>query len=286
MRGAVGAAGGKCVVKLGHGALPAVGAGDQRRLRGRAARERQQQLERGLVRPVQVVEHEHQPTRCREAIEQARDRPMGQVALDRGLRLTGRAQAREDRPELGAVAHAHPVETRFVDGGEVGVEGVDKYRERHLALELGGTAGQDEVTRLLTAGNQRAQKRGLADPRLPRDADQRGALVLKAFEGGVHRLELGPRPMSCSESTAKSNHKLTPRESSACMAGHSQSGTGSSPRRFCDRDADGRAQRGHPRLDHRRASAGGSAAQRRSYVATGATCSAFSRSALAASRSA
>jgi hypothetical protein len=139
---------------------------------------------------VHVVENQHEAAALRESAEQARDGAVREVAFDRDLGLTRLTQARKDRGELAAMADAHAVQARLVKRREVRVERVHEDRERDLALELGGTAREDEMPAFLGTGDEGPQQRGLADPRLTRDPEQRRALVVEPRECCFDRLEL------------------------------------------------------------------------------------------------
>ena len=106
-----------------------------------------EQLERGIVGPVQVIEHQHRGAHAREL---RREHPMG-------------AQPRGRRPALQREL----------------AERVGRQRERDLALVLGGTAAQHaQPVRPL---GQRVEQRALADPRL---TDERhGACPARADVG-------------------------------------------------------------------------------------------------------
>ena len=120
---------------------------EQVRGHGRAADEMVEQLERGIVGPVQVIEHQHRGAHAREL---RREHPVG-------------AQPRGRRPAL----------QRDL------AERVGRQRERDLALVLGGTAAQHaQPVRPL---GQRVEQRALADPRL---TDERhGACPARAHVG-------------------------------------------------------------------------------------------------------
>ena len=154
--------------------------------RRRAPREVRDQLDRGAVGPVGVVEHEQRLAGVGEPLEQASRRLEQAVALAAQARHEG---AGEHRGEL-AVAAAEPPHAL----GAQGREGVGEERERDAGLELGRGAAQHVPARA-----QRRQQARLADPRLALDdheaaarAPQQGQLAL-AVRSAPHR-PMTPHP--------------------------------------------------------------------------------------------
>ena len=119
-------AGGEDVADASERLLGTVGGRDQRRTRGWSARERKEQLERGVVGPVKVVEREDEATAGREPAEKPGDGAVGEVALDDDLGLARLAQARKDRRQFWPVADPHAAQPRLVDCGQIRIEGVDE----------------------------------------------------------------------------------------------------------------------------------------------------------------
>ncbi len=65
----------------------------------------------------------------------------------------------------------------------VPVEGVDEDRERQVALQLRGGAGEHQVAARVRPDRQLLEQRGLADPRLAGHRDHRRARPDRAGEG-------------------------------------------------------------------------------------------------------
>ena len=135
-----------------------------------------EQLDRRVVAPVQVVEHEHERPVARRAARAARA-PRGARGSARRRPLRSRrrrpSQRREDLAELGDELGVPAVLEVELLRGDVGVERVDPDAERQVALELGRRAGEHEVAALLGAAAQLGEQPRLADARLALDRDAR-----------------------------------------------------------------------------------------------------------------
>ena len=71
------------------------------------------------------------------------------------------------------------------------VEGVDPDAERHLALELGGSAREHDVAALLGARAELCEQARLADARLAFQSDVGRPAIAESVERRVELLELG-----------------------------------------------------------------------------------------------
>jgi len=133
-------------------------------------------LDRRIVGPVEVVEHEDRRLLRREALEQRADRVMGAVALARKLRRGGRGgrhgERRQQRRELGHGLLTENGEHRLRQRARIVVERVDHDAERQPELELGGAAVEHEVVPRLRPSRKLEQQARLADPRLPENLDR------------------------------------------------------------------------------------------------------------------
>ena len=111
---------------------------EDRRL-GSAPKERGQQLDRCLVGPMEVVEHDDQRAVPCEELEQLSRGPVDAVALvgnGPALALGGTAQGRKDVGELPRVLLAPRFAELELLGGNVGVQRVGPDAERQVPLEL------------------------------------------------------------------------------------------------------------------------------------------------------
>ena len=112
---------------------------EQHRGGGRLAQQGGEQVDRGRVRPVDVVEDEHERLRRGEPLEQRARRPVHAVALVLEHRRGGRRALRERGQDLGELrlhVGRQPVEHARVQTGHEGVERVDEDPEGQVALEL------------------------------------------------------------------------------------------------------------------------------------------------------
>ena len=151
------------------------------------------ELQRGVVGPVQVVERDHDRLDLRERLEQDADGAVRAVAL---VLQAGRdaADGRQDRGELGQLVADQPLQP--VDAEELGVLGqrVLPDAEGQLALELGRAAGQHQRSGPVGAGRQLVEQARLADPALAREGQHGAAPAPEFFERGVDGRDLGPAP--------------------------------------------------------------------------------------------
>ena len=173
----------------------AMGDRDEHAPGGRAAGERREELERGVVGPLQVVEHDDDRSRRRQGVEELAHGAMRTEAVVRQGRVGAvAAQGREDRGELVEARDAHPGQAAPVERRELGVDRVDPGRERHLALELGGPPGEDAVPAPLRLDGELLEQPRLADPRLAADDEKAAAAGVEAPERRLDCLHLVSAP--------------------------------------------------------------------------------------------
>ena len=79
-------------------------------------------------------------------------------------------------------------------GADVVVERVEEYAEGQVALELGGTAGEHQMSAFLGARAQLGEEAGLADPGLPNHCDNRSGSPRHGVQHALERLEFGVAP--------------------------------------------------------------------------------------------
>ena len=164
---------------------------------GWAAQEGVEQLGRRGVRPVDVVEREHERPAQRQPLEQLPHRAMGAVALVLHDGRAGGCEARQRGQhvrELAAHLLAERREQLRVQAGDELVEGVDEDPERQVALELGGAPREDGAAAGVGAPAQLGQQPGLADPRLALDRERGGPAIPQLAEGAIDRLQFGGAP--------------------------------------------------------------------------------------------
>ena len=159
----------------------------------RTAQERSQQLDRGRVGPVQVVEHEHERLPRRELLEQRAHGAVAAVALvleRQPASARERRQRGEDVRELAADVVVEVGESARPEPAHVLVERVDEDGEGQVALELGGRAREHEVPGRVGAGRDLGQETRLADARLADEQRRRRAALIEIGQDAVERTEL------------------------------------------------------------------------------------------------
>ena len=164
---------------------------EDRRLRS-APQERGQQLDRCLVGPMEVVEHDDQRAVPREELEQLSRCPVRAVPLVGNRARPGSrraAQGRKDVGELPRVLRAPRFSELELLRGDVGVQRVGPDGERQVPLELGRGATEHEVPALLGQAMQFGEEMGLADPGLAVERDAAGLPCLESVERRVEPLQ-------------------------------------------------------------------------------------------------
>ena len=121
------------------------------------------QLQRGVVGPVDVVEHEHDGLLRREPPEQRAHRPMGPEALvlEPAVRHVPAGRRQHLRELAGAIADERR-DAVGAERGDVVVERGHPDAERQLALELRAAPAQHEVLARPRASRQLGQQTRLA----------------------------------------------------------------------------------------------------------------------------
>ena len=154
---------------------------DQHAGAGRASQQRHQQLQRGRIGVVHVVQREHQRLRGREPAEQLEHGAMRAVALG-GEHRRGGLEIGERREYAGELRRLQAAQAACVERSQVRVERVDERAVGQVALELGGPAREHEHPAAAGVVLQRAQQARLADPGLARDGDDRRDTGLQLVE--------------------------------------------------------------------------------------------------------
>ena len=157
----------------------------------RAAQQVHDELDRGLVGPVQVVEQERERLLPAQLLEHGPQRPVVPEALSGRHRhaaraVGGRPGRRQDRGDLGA----HRRDPRGAPGGDVLVERVDDEPERHLALLLGRPARQHDEAGPPGGGGHLVEQRALPDARLAQQPQRARAAGSHVEERSLDRLQL------------------------------------------------------------------------------------------------
>ena len=178
---------------------------DQDRCLRRAAKEVGNELDRGAVGPVEVLQHQDHRLGPGEPLDQVAQGMVCAKALGRGGRPGRPRRERAKRGEharyLREILRGKPAERARLERAEVFVQSVDHEPERQFLLELGCAAAQRETAATLGAPDQLIEQRGLPDAGLPGDEhDSRGArdrlleqllgevlLVLSAHDGRCGR---------------------------------------------------------------------------------------------------
>ncbi len=209
---------------LDHGAVAFGGGergGEQRSHRRGPERERQRhpaarrssqqvrgELERGVVGPLEVVEDDHDRPLERERVEQHANRPVRAVALV--LETRRAADLREHRGELGQLVADEPLQPVHAEERGVVGERVLPDAERHLALQLGCAAAEDQELARHRSRGQLVEQPRLADPAFAAERDHRVLAVIEPLQCFIQRRQLGPPPEECSGHETQS----IPREAS------------------------------------------------------------------------
>ena len=138
--------------------------------------ERAEELDRGRIRPVDVVEDEHHWLGLRKRLEQNTDGAVAAVPLVLDRRPSSGCEASqrwEDGRELRPYVVFERVEAARVEAVDVLVERVDEDPEREVELELRRPARQDEVPALVCTGSQLREQARLPDSRLAHQLERR-----------------------------------------------------------------------------------------------------------------
>jgi hypothetical protein len=152
----------------------------------RTAQQVQDDLDRGVVGPVQVVEHQRVRPLAPELVEQGAERAVQAVALggrDGRCRL---ADGRQDGPEL----RPGRLDARRVHRRDVLVERVDQQAERDLVLVLGRPPAEHQQPGGLGARRQLGQQRALADSGLAEDRQRASLAAAHGGQRALHDVEL------------------------------------------------------------------------------------------------
>ena len=171
-------------------AAGARGPRDRDRPARRAVEQRDEQVDRRGVGPLDVVEAQHERPVARELLEQRADGAVRAMALhargERGRR-GGLGGGGEDRGEVGAGA-VDPRGRGGAQRAERHIEGVDPQTVGQGVLPLGGAAVQDGRAALAGEDGELREQAGLADAGLAAERDDArrpgGGRVDRAREDG------------------------------------------------------------------------------------------------------
>jgi hypothetical protein len=174
----------------------AVGADDEHALTAQAARQERQEVARRAIRPVQVLDHQHDGVLRAELLEQGEERfeepalsSTDVLGLDRWQ--GGKAEAGEEARQFGARAVRERVERGVAVACQWSQCG-DDGRVWQLALpELDAVARKQATARRLGTTGGLVEDPGLADPRLTRYEDERRAPRGRVRKRGLELRELG-----------------------------------------------------------------------------------------------
>ena len=182
---------------------------EDRRVRS-APQERRQQLDRCLVGPMEVVEHDDQRAVPCEELEQLSRGPVGAVPLvgnGPALALGGTAQGRKDVGELPRVLRAPRFPELELLGGNVGVQRVGPDAERQVPLELRRRTAENEVPALLARRFSSVRRCVLPIPGSPSSAMQPDSPASRASSVASNCSSADSRPTVCP--TLNSNGTLS-----------------------------------------------------------------------------
>lgn len=140
-----------------------------------------------------IIQHEHQWSRRREALEELTDRAVAAVALVLGRDLSAvgqRPQRREDVRKLGSNLIVEDGKPIRVKASEILVQSIDEDGERQVVLELRSRAAENEVPANLCASGQLPEKTRLADPGFARHLDGPRSASGEVVEEPLEHVEL------------------------------------------------------------------------------------------------
>ena len=172
---------------------------DQEQVRPREpAGDEAQQEQRGLVGPMQVVEHDHQRPGARGADEEVAERVEEPEARLLGLHVGRLADVAEpvgdlgdDLGYVGGPAAELPAQPDRVGVADVRAQRLRPGPVRGLSLGLVAASPVDAGAADPGVGRELLGRPRLADPGIPRDQQQPPATGVRALELGAHLLELG-----------------------------------------------------------------------------------------------
>ena len=161
----------------------------------RPAQQAAKQLDRRRVRPVEIVEEEHQWRGRRQPLEELANRPVTAVALVLERRPGRRPEPGEcgqnDR-QLGSDVVVERIEAARLEPRHVLVERIDEHPERQVSLELRGRPVEDERPTRVSTSRELTEEARLADARLAHQRERGRPPGFGLGESGVeHAARLG-----------------------------------------------------------------------------------------------
>jgi hypothetical protein len=166
-----------------------------------------EQLQRGLVRPVHVVEHQQAGTPLGKDFEHGAHCVVGAVALvleRRGRRFGQLREGREHGRQLAHLVVSETAQQRGIDAPQIRIERIDEDTERNFALELRGPPGEDVVLALVGARRDLRHQARLADPRLAHHLKHRRSARFEPIQRSLQERKLGS---ATNELPARINHR-------------------------------------------------------------------------------
>jgi hypothetical protein len=174
-----------------------------------------QEQERGLVRGVEVVEHEHQRLGVRRPAQQAGhglEQPEAGALGLQGRRLgeIGEpvAQLRQDLCQRGAAVGEAVSQRVVVEIARVRAQGLDPRPVRRRPPSLPAAPDEDPGIALLGGDHELLGQPALADPGLPGDDRDPASARDRVVEGGGQLRELGPAADERSRCHAAIGHEV------------------------------------------------------------------------------
>ena len=154
------------------------------------------ELDRGGVGPVKVVEREHHRAPPAEGIEQGPHGLEGTVPLGRQRRDGVADQPRQRREDRGQLVELDVQIVQFtaIERRQIVVERIDEHAEGLGLLELGRSPAEHEVAEPLRRRAQLGDQARLADPLLSGDLHDTVSSVLETAECRLQRIQLDAPP--------------------------------------------------------------------------------------------
>jgi hypothetical protein len=154
-----------------------------------APRQEAEELQRGLIRPLEVVDREHERAVARQRGRQPEE------AVDRGVavRLGGVGRhllTAQHRPRQPRGAREQLVALRIRELEHHGIQELASNAERDVFLELGAAGAEDACVIHSDGVARRAQKPCLADSRRPLDDDETAVALQGIARRGSQRRKL------------------------------------------------------------------------------------------------
>ncbi len=159
-----------------------------------AAKQVRDELDGCRVRPLQIVEHDHERALGRDLRDERADRVVQPVALHLQLRMLGivarAVEAGKQQLQLRLQPGWEAIEHWPREGRERRIERCDRHGERHVLLDLRGAAGDRPKAALLGERDRLTREARLAVPGLAADCEPGTAPGDEIAQGAVERGQL------------------------------------------------------------------------------------------------